>query len=190
MITNFDIHPTARISDHAILRGAGRLSIGAYVKIEEGVTIDVSDNPASTLVIKDRSKVKTGSVLKTYAGAMEIGPRTSIGEYNLLAAHGGLFVGSECMFGPYVFVNTASHIVDGQESFRFQGEMALGVEIGSNVWLGARSSVLDGVRIGSNCVVGAHSLVLKSLPNDVVAFGQPAIIQRKFERGSNDESIC
>ena len=121
---------------------------------------------------------------------MKIGPRTSIGEYNLLTAHGGLTVGADCMFGPYVFVNSASHIVDGSESFRFQGEMALGVSVGDNVWLGARSSVLDGVSIGSNCVVGAHSLVLKSLPSNVVAFGSPAQIQRTFERDENHESLC
>lgn len=182
------IHETASVSSGAIIKGVGRLTIGPFVTVEEGVTLDTSDNPSSVLSISARSKVKSGTILKTYAGSIHIGPRTSIGEYNVLTGHGGLTVGAECMFGPYVFVNTASHIVEGQDSFRFQGEAAVGVQIGDNVWLGARCSVLDGVKIGSDTIVGAHSLLLKNLPNNVLAFGQPAAIQRKLERGQ-DESL-
>jgi acetyltransferase-like isoleucine patch superfamily enzyme len=39
--------------------------------------------------------------------------------------------------------------------------------------------VLDRLEIGENTVVGAGSLVLKSLPSDVLAYGNPANIIRK-----------
>lgn len=117
---------------------------------------------------------------------MRIGDRTSIGEYSILASHGNLDVGSECMFGPYVFLNAASHIIDGPEPYRFQGEMALGIVVEDGVWLGARCSILDGVTVGERCVVGAHALVLDSLPPRSLAIGQPAYVQKKLGGTSNE----
>ena len=64
MTDKIAIHPTARISEHATIRGAGQIHLGAYVKIEEGVTIDTSDNPSSKLTIGPRSKVKNGFCAK------------------------------------------------------------------------------------------------------------------------------
>ena len=42
-------------------------------------------------------------------------------------------------------------------------------------------TVLDRIEIGENTVVGAGSLVIKSLPDNVLAYGNPA----KIIRGRN-----
>lgn len=43
-------------------------------------------------------------------------------------------------------------------------------------WIGANSVILPGVTIGKNTVIGAGSIVTKSIPDGVVAAGNPARI--------------
>lgn len=45
--------------------------------------------------------------------------------------------------------------------------------IGDNVWIGVNCIVLKGVSIGNNTVIGAGSVVTKSIPENVIAAGNP-----------------
>lgn len=47
------------------------------------------------------------------------------------------------------------------------------VTIGSNVFIGIKSTILKGVHIGNNVIIGANSLVNKDIPDNVVAAGNP-----------------
>ena len=47
-------------------------------------------------------------------------------------------------------------------------------------WLGANTILLPGVIIGENSVIGAGSVVTKSIPNNVVAVGNPCKILKKI----------
>ncbi|GMM61928.1 hypothetical protein NUTIK01_27050 [Novosphingobium sp. IK01] len=46
--------------------------------------------------------------------------------------------------------------------------------IGNNVFIGSSVTIMPGVKIGNNVVVGACSVVTKSIPDNVVAAGNPA----------------
>lgn len=50
------------------------------------------------------------------------------------------------------------------------------IEIKNNVYIGSGSYILMGVTIGNNVVVGARSVVTKSIPDNVVVAGNPAKI--------------
>lgn len=54
------------------------------------------------------------------------------------------------------------------------------VDIGDNVWIGAKACILPGVTIGEGVIVGAGSVVTKSLPPRVVAAGNPARVLREY----------
>lgn len=54
------------------------------------------------------------------------------------------------------------------------------VLIGKNVWLGVNVMVLKGVTIGRNTIIAAGSIVTRSLPENVVAAGIPAVIIRQL----------
>lgn len=56
------------------------------------------------------------------------------------------------------------------------GKMDKPISIGNDVLIGANCIVLKGVTIGDRVVVGAGSVVTKSIPNDCIAAGSPAII--------------
>lgn len=48
------------------------------------------------------------------------------------------------------------------------------VTVGDNVFVGANTTILPGVRIGSNVIIGAGSVVTHSIPDNMVAAGNPA----------------
>jgi serine O-acetyltransferase len=76
----------------------------------------------------------------------------------------------------------------GENATIFQGATigAKGLEIeysesnrpilGDGVMVGAGAMVLGGIRVGNNVKIGANSVVIRSLPDDVVAAGVPAIV--------------
>lgn len=54
--------------------------------------------------------------------------------------------------------------------------------IGHDVWIGARSIILDGVMIGDGAVVGANAVVTKEVPPYAIVGGVPAkIIRFRFD---------
>lgn len=55
------------------------------------------------------------------------------------------------------------------------------ITIGSNVFIGAKSTILYDVEIGNNVIIGARSLVNKNLPDGVVAAGIPFKVIGSFE---------
>lgn len=58
------------------------------------------------------------------------------------------------------------------------------IEIGHDVWIGARAIVLDGVRIGDGAVIAANAVVTKDVPPYAVVAGVPArIVKERLSRG-------
>lgn len=57
----------------------------------------------------------------------------------------------------------------------FLGYTKIGrVTIGDNVFVGANTTILPGVQIGNNVIIGAGSVVTRSIPDGMVAAGNPA----------------
>lgn len=48
------------------------------------------------------------------------------------------------------------------------------VTVGNNVFVGANTTILPGVQIGNNVIIGAGSVVTRSIPDNMVAAGNPA----------------
>lgn len=62
------------------------------------------------------------------------------------------------------------------------------VEIGENVWIGARAVLLDGARIGKNAIVGAASVVDFEVPDNSIIAGNPASVVGHVLRTRNSKS--
>jgi len=54
--------------------------------------------------------------------------------------------------------------------------LAGGVTVGSKSWIGIGSQVKQLVTIGDSCLIGAGSTVVKNIPDNVTAFGSPAVV--------------
>ena len=55
---------------------------------------------------------------------------------------------------------------------------AVRIDIGDDVWIGARATILGGVRIGAGAIVGAGAVVTSDVPAGAVVAGNPAQVVR------------
>ena len=96
-----------------------------------------------------------------------------------------IFIGDHTMFGPNVTIVTANHPISPRYR-KYQLEYNKPVHIGNNVWIGANVTILSGITIGDNTIIGAGSLVTHDIPNDVIAYGNPARVIRKITIEDDD----
>ena len=60
-------------------------------------------------------------------------------------------------------------------------ELSGSVEVGEDAWLGPNCSVIESTRIGRGALIGIGANVVKSIPDGVVAAGNPARVLRKVD---------
>lgn len=89
------IEPSARVSGSLEVVGKGRLHVGALAVIESHVLIDVGGSGHGLVELGPRSKLKFGTVVRTYNGSFLLGSRSSLGEDGVWAAHGGITIGAK-----------------------------------------------------------------------------------------------
>ena len=155
------------------VKGKGTISIGKFTAIDSSCALDSDNNKNSFIRIGERSKLKHGVILKTYNGYIDIGDRVTIGEYSIIAGHGGVSIGDYTIIAGLCYISAQNHIHESNIPFRFQGETAKGIHIDTNVWIGGRVTITDGVHIGRNSVIGAGSVVTKDVPNNSIVVGVP-----------------
>jgi maltose O-acetyltransferase len=91
-------------------------------------------------------------------------------------------IGNNVLMGPNVQIYTAYHPVD--PAVRLTGvEMAAPIAIGNNIWLGGGVIICPGVTIGNGSTIGAGSVVTQSIPENVVAVGNPCRVVRSVGTG-------
>ena len=183
-----DIGIGCSIASTARVRGHGRLCIGPYSTIEDYVLLDLGQSGTGRIEVGSRTKLKQGAVLRTYNGTITLGHRTTLGEYNVLAAQGGISIGAHVGVGPHCSFAASNHIFSGDGvPFRYRGEVASGIEIEDDVWIAAGVRVLDGVRVGRGCAIGAGAVVTRSMPACHVCFGVPCRPVRELENSNVPE---
>ena len=116
-----------------------------------------------------------------------IGRNVFIGPFALLSADGvTVTIGDDAKIGAGFCLMAGDHKIDAPGiSFKESGQ-GTGrnepIQIGRNVWIGARVVILKGVTIGDAAVVGAGSVVTKDVPAFAVVAGNPAqLIRWRFE---------
>ena len=88
-------------------------------------------------------------------------------------------IGNSVWIAPNVGLYDAGHAFD--PGLRQEGlEYALGITIGDHVWIGGHTCILSGVTIGENTIIGAGSVVTTSIPDGVLAAGNPCRVIRKI----------
>ena len=88
-------------------------------------------------------------------------------------------IGDHVFIAPRVCIYTASHPIDAGVR-RKDLEIAKGVTIGDDVWIGGNAVINPGVTIGSNVVIGSGSVVTKDIPYGVSAAGNPCRVIRRI----------
>mgnify|MGYP003672710175 CR=1 FL=1 len=118
-----------------------------------------------SVVIGDNVKLGEGIVMM--AGCI-INPKSQVGDFTFFAT--GAQLDHDCNIGNFSSISAGS-VTGGYVTLGDFSSITLGV------------TVIDRLQIGTNTVVGAGSLVVKSLPDDVLAYGNPCKIIRSREKG-------
>ena len=108
---------------------------------------------------------------------VEIGENTFISyECLIIAAHGSrIRIGKNVDIGPRVTITTGNHYFGGPEHRAGDGYVR-DVEIGDGAWVASNSVIVSGIKIGKGAVVAAGSVVTRSIPDNVMAIGNPVRI--------------
>jgi maltose O-acetyltransferase len=90
----------------------------------------------------------------------------------------GIRIGPDALLGSYVEIfDSDFHELDPAR--RRGGRPNMGaVELCENVFIGEGAKILKGVTIGAHSVIGAGSVVARSIPEGVIAVGNPARVVR------------
>ena len=113
------------------------------------------------------NNVKIGKGVTAMAGVI-FNPKAVIGDFTFFAT--GAQVEHDCVISDFASISAGS-VTGGHVKLGKYSALTLGV------------TVLDRLEIGENTVVGAGSLVLKSLPSNVLAYGNPLKIIRNRNIG-------
>lgn len=109
-----------------------------------------------------------------------IGDNVSIHPMCYIQGKGKIKIGNDVSIAHGVTILSENHIFsDINTPIKDQGIDYKMTEIESNVWIGAKASVLSGVTIKSGSIVGAGSIVTKSIDNNSIVAGVPAQLIKK-----------
>ena len=153
---------------HLVIRGAGRISLGDGVILNDRCLLDSGEGEKSSIAVGDGVFLGAGATLRAAGGALEIQEGANIGSLCTLFAREEVRVGRHVLLAAYVSVGEA-----GSDENREPSPPA--TVVGDGCWLGVRVRVAAGAEIGHDVIVGAHSLVEGSLPPLAVAYGRPAL---------------
>jgi maltose O-acetyltransferase len=87
-----------------------------------------------------------------------------------------IIIADKVIMGPEVIVNGSDHdmLLAGKFMIDIKEENAKDIVFETDVWVGARATILKGVRIGRGAVIGAGTVVTKSIPPYWIVGGNPA----------------
>ncbi|UIJ36525.1 acyltransferase [Allobranchiibius sp. GilTou73] len=85
-----------------------------------------------------------------------------------------------------MFITNDHPLPDAGSTFSSLHGTTRGIQVGEDVFIGARSVILPGVSIGDRALVAAGSVVTKDVPPEMVVGGNPARVIRRAFNGPSD----
>jgi acetyltransferase-like isoleucine patch superfamily enzyme len=177
------------ISFDAVIYHPKKVKLSRNVRIYEYAMVNFksgTDELNKNVIIGENTKVLPYAKLIPQKGTIEIGRNCTIQYGCLLYGVGGLVIGNNTRIAAYTVVTPMDHIYKNPNiPIWKQGEQAIGIKIGNDVWIGNSVKILDGVHIEDGCVIGAGSVVNTNIPPYSVAVGIPArVIKNRKSRFS------
>lgn len=151
-------HWLAFVDSSSILAGNNRLGKGTHIHDSK---------------IGRHTYVVNARIVRSDIGSFcSIGPEVNIGG---LGRHPAKWISTHPMF--YSTIKQSGKTFAKDDLFE---ELKVN-KIGSDVWIGARSLILDGIQIGNGAIVAAGSVVTQDVPPYAIAGGVPArVIKHRF----------
>lgn len=122
--------------------------------------------------------------------SIEIGDHAQINNDVFIKSEGpGIRIGAHALLGSEVTIYDSDfHELDPARRRGGSPRMAP-VELGENVFVGDRVTILKGARIGTDSVIGAGSVVTGEIPPGVIAAGNPARVIARLPDARESDGI-
>lgn len=106
---------------------------------------------------------------------INLGDNVGITNKVMLDGRGGIIINDYTIIGFESIILTRTHqYTDENMPIRSQTQHSMPVQIGKDVWIGARSIILPGVKIGDGAIVGANAVVTRDVTPNTIVGGIPA----------------
>lgn len=158
--------------------GYRNMHISWSATISPGCSIATFDS--GSITIGRRSYLGPGAIINTRHGAIDIGPDVYIGPGAIIVARESIMIACDTQIAEYVTIRDQDHDFQDGGRIRSSGFLVSPISISSNVWLGAKCTILRGSTIGEGAVVGAHAVVRGAIPAMTIAVGIPARVVRSY----------
>lgn len=167
------------------LRNVKNIKFGKACTLEEHVYIDGYAKQkvsfGNRVKIGANTKISITSHLENFGTGLNIGHDSAIGEYSYLGCSGGVIIGNDVIMGQYVSFHSQNHnYQDKTRKIRKQGVKSEGIEIGNNIWVGAKATFLDGCKVSDNSIVASGAVVTDKFSSGVVIGGVPARVIKEL----------
>lgn len=163
-----------------IVRHPSKICLGNNVVVSERVVLDGRHESADVAIdIADDVIISNDAVFNAKGGRIIIGNNVGIGPQTVMQAvvESDIFIGPDCIIGPQCYFGAgASYYYDDtslpihKQGNRHDG----GCYLVSNIWMGAKSTVLGDVRVEEGCIIAASAVVTKSSMAGDILVGIPA----------------
>ena len=117
--------------------------------------------------------------LVQYKDNLKLGNNTDIGQFTYINASNGVTIEDYVQIGSHCSIYSASTIDNKSGK----------VTLKKNCRIGTHSTIMPGVTVGKNSTIGAYSFVTKDIPDNVIAFGVPAMVVRKLKKKEVDSIL-
>ncbi len=155
-------------------RTGSNLLLAHDVQIINGQNITLGDNCS----IQGHCVIETIDN-HTNKPTLTIANGLSLGQYCHITCANSITIGDNLLTGRFVLISDNSH---GESTFEAMCQPPLvrtvaskgTIEIGNNVWIGDKATIMAGVSIGDGAIIAANSVVTHNVPAYSVAAGIPA----------------
>ncbi|MCK2182997.1 acyltransferase [Halomonas getboli] len=112
-----------------------------------------------------------------------LGCHVYIGRGFFIRATGGVFVGDYTHISRNVTIHTVNHNKNGKLLPYDRQDIVKPINIGSYVWVGMNSNILQGVTIGDGAIIGMGATVTKDVgPGEIVVGASQRVVGSRDDR--------
>lgn len=110
---------------------------------------------------------------------LSMGDNVWIGRMLSIEGNGTVTIGNNVDIGPNVTIGTGGHEI-GPACHRAGRGVITSCEIGSGVWVGQNSLIVNDCVVGPGSVIAAGSVVIGDVPGNVMVAGVPARVKKNL----------
>ena len=210
----FDCDISVKRGSRLIL-GSSTSIKGSTISLDKGAVLNTAENVFFEQVeghrqkiVLSNSKMSVGagsriraSISTNYDAQVRIGRKTYINQGSEIRSHRSVLIGDYVLISYEVDIfDNNTHDTDWQSRHRSIEASPPGsfiektppasapISIGNNCWIGKRAAILKGVSIGDRSIVALSSIVTKSVPEDCLAYGNPAVWKKTLNSDSSEST--